>query len=441
MQLEEDVIAAISTPPGRGGIGVVRASGVGVLGLAAPLLRLRGELRPGRVRVGYVVDPEGQVLDQCVVTYFQGPHSYTGEDVLEIACHGAPVLLDAVLRGLVGRGARLAEPGEFTRRAFLNGRLDLAQAEAVRDLIDAQTVAQARVAAAQLGGSLARAVAPAKSRLIGLIAGMEAGIDFAEDDLEVMASADVLSAIEEIASPLEKLAATYSYGRVVREGFTLALVGAPNAGKSSLFNALLQQERAIVTADAGTTRDTLRERVAIGGVPVTLVDTAGLRDAPAGEAEALGIARTREVMAEADLVVVVSCGDAGPEIAGALRVRSKWDLERTNTEVTEDSQRCTEEIRTSAKTGEGIAELRAAIVARLGGGGEGEMITNLRQFTALTGALEGLRTGTAAVRAGVPHEMVLLDLYGALGELDGLTGATGSEEILGRIFAEFCIGK
>ncbi len=158
MQLEEDVIAAISTPPGRGGIGIVRASGPAVIALAGPLLRLRGELRPGRVRVGHVLDSEGQVLDQCVATYFAGPGSYTGEDVLEIACHGAPVLLDAVLRALVGRGARLAEPGEFTRRAFLNGRLDLAQAEAVRDLIDAQTVQQARVAAAQLGGSLARRV-------------------------------------------------------------------------------------------------------------------------------------------------------------------------------------------------------------------------------------------------------------------------------------------
>ena len=434
MQLEEDVIAAVSTPPGRGGIGVVRASGAGVLELAGPLLRLRGEPRAGRVRVGYVVDSAGEVLDQCVVTYFARPHSYTGEDVLEIACHGAPVLLDAVLRGLVGRGARLAEPGEFTRRAFLNGRLDLAQAEAVRDLIDAQTVTQARVAAAQLGGSLARAVGPAKSRLVGLIAGLEAGIDFAEDDLEVMGSAAIAGTIEEIAVPLEKLAATYAYGRVVREGFTLALVGAPNAGKSSLFNALLESERAIVTAEAGTTRDTLRERVAIGGVPVTLVDTAGLRDAPAGEAEALGIARTREAMAEADLVVVVSCGEPGPEVAGGLRVRSKWDLARANAEDTG-------EIRTSAKTGEGIAELRAAIVARLGGGGEGEMITNLRQYSALSGAVDGLRTAAAAALAGVPHEMVLLDLYGALGELDGLTGATGSEEILGRIFAEFCIGK
>ena len=238
MQLEQDVIVAIATPPGRGGIGVVRLSGAGVRALAAPLLKLRAELQPGRVRVGHVVDFEGEVLDQCVATYFQGPHSYTGEDVLELACHGAPVLLDAVLRALVARGARLAEPGEFTRRAFLNGRLDLAQAEAVRDLIDAQTVQQARVAAAQLGGSLARTIAPDKTKLVGLIAGLEAGIDFAEDDLEVMPSAAVLASIEEIAVPLEKLAATFSYGRVVREGFTLALVGAPNAGKSSLFNAL-----------------------------------------------------------------------------------------------------------------------------------------------------------------------------------------------------------
>lgn len=384
------------------------------------------------MRVGQVLDGQGEVLDQCVATYFAGPHSYTGEDVLEIACHGAPVLLDAVLRACVARGARMAEPGEFTRRAFLNGRLDLAQAEAVHDLVGAQTVRQARIAAAQLGGSLTRAIAPEKTRLIGLIAGLEAGIDFAEDDLETMPVEAILKALEEIADPLERLAGTFACGRVVRDGFTLALVGAPNAGKSSLFNALLERERAIVTAEAGTTRDTLREQLAIAGVPVTLVDTAGLRDAPGGEAEALGIARTREAMAEADLVVVVWCEGLAMNVPGALLVRSKCDLESVGIGPG---------IRTSAKTGEGIAELRAAILERLGVGAEGEMITNVRQFDALSGAVSSLRTAAAAARAGVPHEMLLLDLYGALGELDRLTGATGSEEILGRIFSEFCIGK
>ncbi len=433
MQLEQDIIAAISTPPGRGGIGVVRLSGAGVRELSAPLLSLKGELQPGRVRVGQVLNAAGTVLDQCVVTYFAAPHSYTGEDVIELACHGAPVLLEAVLRACVARGARLADAGEFTRRAFLNGRLDLAQAEAVRDLIDADTMEQARVAAAQLNGSLARWIAPEKTRLIGLIAGLEAGIDFAEDDLELMPAAAVLATLDELGKPLQKLAATFAHGRVLRDGFTLALVGAPNAGKSSLFNALLERERAIVTAEAGTTRDTLSERMAIGGVPVTLIDTAGLRDAPASEAEALGIARTREAMADADLVIVVSSGEPALKVEGALEVRSKCDLEEPDT--------ASSALRTSAKTGQGIAELREAIMARLGTAGGGEMITNLRQFEALSACVAALETAAQAVRVGTPHEMVLLDLYGALGELDALTGATNSEEILGRIFSEFCIGK
>ena len=431
MQLEQDTIAAISTPPGRGGIGIVRLSGPSAKHIATPLLRLKAELKPYRVRVGEVLDESGEILDQCVATYFPAPNSYTGEDVLEIACHGAPILLEALLRTLVARGARLAEPGEFTRSAFLNGRLDLAQAEAVRDLIDAQTVQQARVAAAQLGGSLARAIAPEKNRLIGLIANLEAGIDFAEDDLELMPAATILATLETVTGPLEGLAATFAYGRIVREGFTLALVGAPNAGKSSLFNALLERERAIVTAEAGTTRDTLSERIALGGVPVTLVDTAGLRETPSGEAEALGIARTREAMAEADLVMVVSCGGPVLEVPGALLVQSKCDLDTQTSGG----------IRTSAKTGEGIAELRAAILARLGSAGEGEMITNLRQFSALTAAVQSLQAAAAALRNNIPHEMLLLNLYAALAALDELTGATGSEEILGRIFSEFCIGK
>lgn len=433
MHLEQDIIAAISTPPGRGGIGIVRLSGPGVLELTAPLLALKARLQPGRIRVGHVLDQSGQVLDQCVATCYAAPHSYTGEDVLELACHGAPVLLEAVLRACIARGARLADPGEFTRRAFLNDRLDLAQAEAVRDLIDASTLQQARLAASQLGGSLARAIAPEKSRLIGLIAALEAGIDFAEDDLDLMPTRAILSTLEAIQTPLQALAATYAHGRVLREGFTLALVGAPNAGKSSLFNALLERERAIVTAEAGTTRDTLTECMAIGGVPVTLVDTAGLRDTPATEAEALGIARTRQAIADADLVLVVSSGDHSLMFEGALHVRSKCDLDPVSSKP--------DGLRTSAQTGEGIAALRTAIMARLGTAGEGEMITSLRQFEALSATVAALAKAVAAIQAATPQEMVLLDLYGALAELDALTGATGSEEILGRIFSEFCIGK
>ena len=238
-----------------------------------------------------------------VVTFFAAPNSYTGEDVVEIAAHGSPVLLEVLVRQCCAGGARLAEPGEFTQRA-LAGRIDLTQAEAVNDLIGSVTLEQARVAARQMGGSLAKSVAPMKAELVGLIAEMEAGIDFAEDDIDVMAAERIAEKIAEVRAPLVALERSFAYGRVVREGFRLAIVGRPNAGKSSLFNRLVERERAIVTAAPGTTRDTVSERVSMEGIPVELIDTAGLREGT-DEAERLGIARLREAMAEADVVLLV----------------------------------------------------------------------------------------------------------------------------------------
>ncbi len=245
-----------------------------------------------------------EALDEAVVTYFAAPHSYTAEDVVEISAHGSPALMEYLVRECCAGGARLAEAGEFTQRAFLRGRLDLTQAEAVDDLIQSQTMEQARVAAQQLGGALSRVVGPVKEKLVGLIAGLEAGIDFAEDDIDVMPAEEIAAQIAGIVAPLEVLAGSFGYGRVVRDGFSLAIVGRPNAGKSSLFNRLVERERAIVTATPGTTRDLVTERVSLQGIPVELIDTAGLR-ASADEAEAMGIAKSREAMADADVVVVV----------------------------------------------------------------------------------------------------------------------------------------
>ena len=454
MQLDHDTIVAISTPPGRGGIGVVRLSGPQAREIAAPLLKLRHPLAAGQARFGEVLDPDGNVLDEAVVTLFAAPHSYTSEDVVEIAAHGAPVLLDAILRALLNRGARLAEPGEFTQRAFLSARLDLTQAEAVADLIAASTLEQARLAARQLGGALSHAVAPSKQALVELIATLEAGIDFAEDDIDVLPRAAIQQAITKLQQPLSRLAESYAYGRLLRDGFTLAIVGRPNAGKSSLFNRLLERDRAIVTAAPGTTRDPIHERLSLGGIPVELIDTAGLREVPdglEGEAEQQGIARSRTAMAEADqvLVVIDAAGyrDGEPlheEDAKTLAsldgrdpivVLNKVDL------VTKPTQTFAA-IKTSALTGEGIAELRQELLNRLRApSGDSALITNLRQHTALAGAVDSLRAAEQGLHASVPHEMLLLDLYAALQSLDNLTGATTTDDILALIFSTFCIGK
>ena len=469
MSLEQDTIVAVSTPAGRGGIGVVRVSGPRAREVVAPLLRLRHELAAGRARFGAIIDvASGDVLDEAVATYFAAPHSYTGDDVVEIAAHGAPVLLDYLVRQCCTGGARLAEPGEFTQRAFLAGRIDLTQAEAVGDLIGSSTLEQARVAARQLGGALAKSVAPVKAELVGLIATLEAGIDFAEDDIDVLPGAQIAERIAAIRAPLAALERSFAYGRIIREGFRLAIVGRPNAGKSSLFNRLVERDRAIVTATPGTTRDLVTETVAIDGIPVELIDTAGLRDA-SDEAERLGIAKSHEAMADADVVLLVLDGAAVKAAAdlseqeGALLhshapggrpllvAWNKSDLlggTARSAVIPQVSgpQAGPAQVQTSALTGEGIAELRAAIVSAVAGSnatgvGEAGLLTNLRQHQSVTAALAGLDAAQAAVAASIPHEMLLLDLYSALRGLDALTGATTTEDVLRLIFSTFCIGK
>ena len=464
-----DTIVAISTPPGRGGIGIVRLSGPRAKQIAESLVRLSLPLEPGRARFAEVLDVDSAiVLDQAVVTYFAGPRSYTGEDVVEIAAHGAPVLLDALLRRCVSAGARLAQPGEFTQRAFLAGRIDLTQAEAVHDLIQSTTLEQARTAARQMGGGLSRQVKPVKERLIGLIAGLEAGIDFAEDDLEVMGSETILAAMREIEAPLTAMEESFAYGRILREGFKLAIVGRPNVGKSSLFNKLIRRDRAIVTAQAGTTRDPVAEQLDLAGIPVELIDTAGLR-LTQDEAEAYGIAKSREAMAEAEIVLLVIAADkelheedraAIEESLGRrlVVVLNKIDLvedtEQGRRAAAEDSlneylERTQERSRpvviaTSAITGDGLDRLRETIVVALRDAAptaDSAPVTNLRQHQAITAAVAAMSAAERGLDAGVPHEMVLLDLHEALSALDELTGTTHVDEILGVIFAKFCIGK
>jgi tRNA modification GTPase len=458
----DDTIVAIATPPGRGGIGVVRVAGSKSVEIAKPMLRLKHELEPGRAVFGELIEPvpldadtggrkpeagSPTRIDEVVVTYFAKPHSYTTDDIIEIAAHGSPVVLRHIVELCVAAGARLAEPGEFTMRAFLNGRIDLTQAEAVRDLIDSQTLYQAKIAAQQLEGALSKRLQPIKQKLVELIAVLEAGIDFAEDDVSVLPDATVLERIAAVRDPLQQLAATFAYGKLVHQGLTLAIVGRPNVGKSSLFNRLVERERAIVTATPGTTRDLVSETVAIGGIPIQLVDTAGIRQA-LDEAESIGIRKSMEALADADLVLVVldASQAANSEDAELLQhaegrpaivVANKCDLG-----IAVLAQPA---VYASALTGQGIAELRTEILRHIGGeaGAQAEagFLTNVRHQGLVQDSLAALAAAAGAVAQKIPHEMLLLDLYSALRPLDAITGATTTDDILNLIFSTFCIGK
>ncbi len=449
-----DTIVALATPPGRSGLGVVRISGSEAPAIAA---RLSGQpvpppWQPRCATLAALRDTDGQTVDQVLVTWFVAPHSYTGDHVVEFACHGSPVVLRFCVEAALAAGARLAGPGEFTLRAFANGRIDLPRAEAVRDLIESTTLYQAKIACQQADGSLARQLRPVKEQLLALIAQLEAGIDFAEDatsEIDIPGPSIILPALSSPHDSLRRLADSYSFGRLVQEGIQLAIVGRPNVGKSSLFNALLQQERAIVTEIPGTTRDVVSERAAIGGLPVRLMDTAGIR-ASDDRVESLGIERSYAAIADADLTLIVLdlseplkpddhellalVQQAGPHVV----VGNKCDLPP-------QAQHPCLLLPVSAASGTGIDALREAIVAKVapedGIPLQQSLITNARQATLLREAADALAQGMDAELARLPHEMLLLDLYTSLRALDALTGATTADDILNRIFNTFCIGK
>jgi tRNA modification GTPase len=436
----KDTIVAVSTPPGRGGIGVVRLSGADARNIASKIVKFSDDFswRPWTAALAELSD-----VDQVVVTFFAAPRSYTAEDVVEIACHGSPVVLRFALELACKHGARLAEPGEFTLRAYVNGRIDLPQAEAVRDLIDATTLYQARIAAQQTSGSVSRRLAPVKELLLQLIALLEAGIDFAEDDVDFASSSQIEIFIWPILDLVKALIASFAYGKLVHEGFTLAIVGRPNVGKSSLFNRLLEQDRAIVTDIPGTTRDLVSETASLEGIPVKFVDTAGIRTGQ-DTVESLGIERSYRAMADADLTIVVIDSSVplesedealiGRAQGKSLVVGNKCDLRTSPVGM-----------QVSALTGQGIPELRRAIVDAIAPRGqieqEGGFITSLRHEQLLRESQEALEQALTANGLGIPHEMLLLDLYAALRPIDAITGATTADDILNRIFSTFCIGK
>lgn len=445
-----DTIAALSTPLARGGLGIVRISGPDSRDIASRILRFPAEphWRSWASQMAELIDEHNSLVDQVVVSFFEKPRSYTAEDVIEISCHGAPVVLRFCVERAIAAGARLAEPGEFTLRAYLNGRIDLPQAEAVRELIDATTLYQARVAAQQAEGSISRRIRPLKEQLLELISLLEAGIDFAEDDVTVASPSELLARLNPIEQAIRGLSATFQSGRLVFSGFTLAIVGRPNVGKSSMFNRLLEQDRAIVTEIPGTTRDLVSEQTAIAGVPVRLMDTAGLRES-SDMVESLGIERSYQAAADADLIVVVLDASAPPQAEDEQMLErfapyrpviavNKCDLVKLLIGKGDF-------IAVSAKTGEGIERLRTEILRRLAPEGlaapESGSITSLRHQNLLKESLEALQNALRAIEFGIPHEMQLMDLYAALRPIDAITGATTADDILNRIFSTFCIGK
>jgi len=448
-------IVAVATPPGRGGVGCVRLSGPRAREIAARLFRPRRagtSDEPGRTRFGRFFDRDRQPLDHGYAVRFASASSFTGEDVAELWPHGSPAVLTALVEGAIAHGAVAAGPGEFTYRAMRNGRVDLARGEAVRDLVDARTRYQARIALAQAEGALSRHLAPLREALADRIARGEAAVEF-EDEPETQGPAGILGAdVEAVRRTCVDLADGFRFGRIVREGARLVLVGRPNAGKSSLFNRLLVRERAIVTDVPGTTRDTLEESLDLDGIPVTLVDTAGLREAT-DPVEREGVERAERARRSADLVVLVLDGERDPdeseraalETAGRETDRTAIVVNKCDLPgVRERPLPTPEAILVSAVTGEGCGALRGRLSGLLRSGdaaAEDPIVTHARHAAALRAAAAALDRAAAAAGEGVPEDLVLEDLKEAMRELGGITGEFGTEDLYDRIFSTFCIGK
>jgi tRNA modification GTPase len=456
-----DTIAAIATPPGIGGLGLIRISGPAAEGIARLLFRPLppADFLSHHLYHGEIISQEtGAVLDEVLIAFLKGPRSYTGEDTLEISCHGGPLILRTVLEEVLRAGARPAERGEFTKRAFLNDRLDLAQAEAVLDIITAQTRPGLAAAVGRLQGKLSGQVEAIRSEIIDLLAGIEADIDFSGEDSVEKKTGDALPRIQEIIDRIAALAATYRQGRIYREGISVVIAGRPNVGKSSLLNRLLGEKRAIVTSIPGTTRDFIEETVDLGGIPVRLTDTAGLRP-PENAIEREGIDLVWERLETADAVLVLLDGSADltaddRELLAKmtakpmLPVLNKSDLPPLLNEESLKGllpEETPPAVRISAKYGDGIDRLTAAlrdlVLATPAEESSEAMIAHLHHKTALEKAAAGLVRARDGLQGGLPPELVALEVREALDALGEITGRTTPEEVLDRIFANFCIGK
>jgi tRNA modification GTPase len=454
----DDTIAAIATSIGQSGIGIVKLSGPQAYPIARQLFRSargRAELRPYHLHYGQIIEPDsGAPVDEALIVYMPKPHTYTRQDVVEIQAHGGIVPLRRILQLTLQLGARPAEPGEMTLRAFLNGRLDLAQAEAVLDVIEAKTEAALRVATEQLSGSLSAPVSLVRRQLLDTLAFLEASIDFVEDEIPEQ---DVVGPLTQVSLTLEKLLKNADYGLIYRQGIRAAIVGRPNVGKSSLLNALLRGDRAIVTSIPGTTRDTLEETANIGGIPVVLVDTAGIRSETADEVERLGVERSRAALARADLALMVIDGSQELEVGDqeighlvshktTLLVVNKIDLPAAGSnQPPADFLPQARRVHLSALSGDGLAALEEALVELVMGGritlADTPLVSNPRHKALLQQALTHTGAAAAAYQAGLSPDLVAIDVRAAVDALGEITGETATEDLLDTIFSKFCIGK
>ncbi len=456
-----DTIAAVATPMARGAIGILRLSGPGAIAAASAVFapqngRNLADCGGHRLIYGTLFDAEGRPIDQALATLSRGPSSYTGEDTAEIHCHGSPAVLALGLEALFAQGARQAGPGEFTRRAFLNGRLDLTQAEAVADLIDAETPAAARIAAGQLSGALGRRVEEIYEGLTDLMAHFCAVLDYPDEDIDPFRAATIEGALRGAETKLRALLESYERGRYMVRGVPCAIVGRPNAGKSSLLNALVGYERAIVTAIPGTTRDTIEEKVELGGVLLRLIDTAGLRDT-GDEVERLGVERSRRALEQCALALALVdatngmtpedieiLNEAAAKADKVIVVFTKDDLRKEDIGISIKGGPSIPTVSVSALTGAGLDDLAAAVAALFPQGASedaGETLTNARQADAARRALEAVEQAAQGHRGGMTPDAVLSDVETALAALGELTGRTVREDVTARIFERFCVGK
>ena len=452
----KDTIVALATPLGRSGIGVIRLSGENSLGITRKLIRDENfNPKPRLSTLKKVYDIEnGEIIDEVIITYFKSPQSFTGEDVIEISCHGSPVLLRQVIDFCLKLDARMAKPGEFSLRALANGRMNLSQAEAIRDLIDANTIASARQSIRQLRGELSNELQPLKDDLLNVIVILESALEFVEDDLPDFQTDSIKSKLSNIAEKAEKMASTFQAGKLIREGLKVALVGRPNVGKSSLFNALLGQERAIVTDIPGTTRDQIHEKFTINNIPISLIDTAGLRETK-DTVESIGVERSKRLMADADMVIVLLDSsqnltvedfeilESSNELNHIIAI-NKIDLNGKGKIKSQIPNPKPQIVEVSAKTGEGLENLQNAIIEPFNPieiEKDGFLVSDARHYDLLLRTKIEIENSLALFENKVSEEIVLIGLHNAMRYLGEITGEVTTEDILTRIFSTFCIGK